>query len=84
MCVYWYIRVSVYVYICFQDGGGAGGVRIVLCFRVLSWTYIRSHYPPIMILLISAMEEGIIFRIFKPSLELVRKKQPNLETVNYL
>ena len=52
---------------CFQDGGGAGGVRIALCFRVSSWTYIRSDYPPLTILLISAMEEGIIFRICNPS-----------------
>ena len=59
--------VYVYVCMCFQDGDGAGGVRIALCFRVSSWTYIRSDYPPLMILLISAMEEGITFRIFKPS-----------------
>ena len=52
---------------CLQDCSGAGGVRIALCFLVLSWTYIRINYPPLTIFLISAMEEGIIFRIFKPS-----------------
>ena len=61
MCIY------AYVYICFQDGGGAGGVCIALCFHVSSWTYISCNYPPITILLISAMEEGKLFRIFKPS-----------------